>query len=341
MSRNPTPRYRADRDCWFAQVDGRRVTLARGRRNRAAARDALVLLLADRQRGHAPRSDRLVGELCELRLDRVIRDLAPRTAQGTAWYLNQFTREFGRVPVSSLTPHAVEAWLDRRAWGAQTRRNAITVIKAALVWGVKVRLIPASPLAEMARPSVKPRPLCVGRGDLEKILPWVRSEEFAEYLQVLSATGCRPSELARLEAGHLRPSTMTAVMDGKTTRKTGRSRVIHFPADAWAIVERRARQRPAGPLFLTEDGRPWGADARNTQIRSIRARAARAGVELPRFDSYSLRHGFITDALEAGLTSSEVAALVGNSSAVIDRVYDHLHKRGDAMRAALERVRGR
>lgn len=75
-------------------------------------------------------------------------------------------------------------------------------------------------------------------------------------------------------------------------------------------------------------------------MRSIRARAVKAGARLPEFDCYSLRHGFVTDALESGLTSSEVAALVGNSSTVIDRVYDHYRKRHPAMRAALERVRG-
>lgn len=314
--------------------------LARGKRSLPDAKRALVRLLADRQVRKSRPLDCPIGELCERRLDRVIRELAPRTAQGTAWYLGQFTKRFGRFKVSALKPHQVNQWLDDRRWSAVTRGNAIRIIKAAFAWGVREGIIDASPVQSLTRPTAKTRPLCVGAAELAKILPWVRSAEFAEFLRVLSATGARPSELARLEASHLRADSMTAVMGGKTTGKTGRNRVIWFPAEAWAIVARRAKERPKGPLFLTEDGRPWTANARNMQIRSIRARAAKAGAELPRFDSYSLRHGFVTDALERGLTASEVAALVGNSSEMIDRVYDHLHKRAPAMRTALERVRG-
>jgi integrase len=142
---------------------------------------------------------------------------------------------------------------------------------------------------------------------------------------------------------------MTAVMEGKTTARTGRRRVIWFPGEAWSIVARRAKERPAGFLFQTEDGEPWSNYARSSQIKALRKRfekargratdAEREKMTLPEFDSYSFRHGFVTDALERGLTSSEVAALVGNSSEMIDRVYDHLRKREPAMRAALERAK--
>jgi integrase len=243
-------------------------------------------------------------------------------------------------------------WLKHHeGWGPQTRHHAVTVLKSALTWAAKQGYLDQSPLATLDSPGTTRRPVCTGEADVARILPWVRSEEFREYLVVLSATGARPSEIARLEASHLRADTMTAVMDGKTTAKTGRQRVIWFTPKAWAIVARRAKERPDGLLFRTESGRPWGDDARNTQVRRIRERfeksrsnapkAKRDKMTLPEFDCYSFRHGFVTDALERGLTASEVAALVGNSAQVIERTYDHLGKREPAMRAALERARGR
>jgi integrase len=221
-----------------------------------------------------------------------------------------------------------------------TRRRAIAVVKAVFAWARKQGLVSTDPLFALEKPPMSSRPRCSGRAELDQIRPWVRSKEFLAYLEVLAACGCRPSELSRLEARDLRPDLMAGVLDvhKNSGRKQG-ARVVYFSAAAWKLVEERARLRPTGPLFRTRRDRPWSDSARNTQIRGIRARAKRAGVALPSFNSYSFRHGFITDGLENGATASELAALVGNSSREIDRTYDHLRKRQPAMRAVLDRVR--
>jgi integrase len=351
MPRTPRPRYRDDRGFWFAQIDGRRVILARGKKNLPAAREELRRRLAEGGRKASAPEDRLVGEVLEKRLDWILAHQRPNTAKDATWYLNQIAPTFGRARVSQLKPHQVLEWLDsKRTWSPMTRRHALTIFKAALSWGAKVGLISESPLRAMERPPVTTRPLCSGRAVLDQVLPWVRSAEFRDYLVVLAETGCRPSELSRLEAGHLRHDARAAVLvEHKTDGKTGRARAIYFTERAWPLVSARAASRPAGPLFLTAKGNPWSDGARACQLKAIRARfeAARAKLPkrqraktaLPRFDSYSFRHGFATDALERGLTSSEVAALMGNSAAMVERVYDHLRSREPAMRAALERAR--
>jgi integrase len=338
MPRTPRPRYRADRDCWFAQVDGRRVILARGKGSLAEAKAALLQRLAELPRIKDAEPDRLVGEILERRLDWLIRNRSARTVEGDRWYLNALASAFGRMRVSDLKPHHVHSWLARQpSWGPGTQRRVITLLKAAFAWADDMRLVPHHPLRTLKRPPSAARPRCTGQEDVARILPWIRSEEFRDYLIVLSETGARPSEISRLEARHLRGDLQAAVLEAhKTAHKVGTPRVVYFTERAWDLVTERARRLPDGLLFRTEQGRPWSDSARNTQIRRI---LKRAGGKLPRFTSYSFRHGFTTDALERGLTSSEVAALVGNSSQMIDRTYDHLRNRQPAMRAALERAK--
>jgi site-specific recombinase XerD len=342
MAKIAKPRWRADKNAWYGQVGGVRHTLAHGKKNLPDARKKLAELL--REVGQAVEAPSLmVGEIAELRLTWLKANRGARTLRDSKWYLRLFVERslpYGRMQAADVRPFHVQEWLGHHpAWGDQTRYHAITVVKSTFNWAVKQGYLKQSPIATLERPRATRRLVCTGAKDLALILPWVRSDDFREYLTVLSATGARPSEIARLEASHLRAETMTATMDGKTTAKTGRQRVIWFPTDAWSIVVHRARERPSGLLFMTEDGNAWGDFARSCQVRSIRARAKKAKAALPEFDCYSLRHGFVTDALERGLTSSEVAALVGNSAAVIEKTYDHLSRRQPAMRSALDRAR--
>lgn len=58
--------------------------------------------------------------------------------------------------------------------------------------------------------------------------------------------------------------------------------------------------------------------------------------------AYGYRHAFATEALAAGVPDAHVAALLGHTStAMLHRHYSHLTHQAQAMRAALERVRGR
>lgn len=351
MARPPKPRFREDKNAWYGQVGGVRYMLARGRKNHAAARSRLAELV--RGDGAQLATGPVVGEIAERRLDWLEQNRSPRTLKDAARFLQPFVMPalpYGRMLATELRPYHVEDWLRQQTgWGSQTRHHAATVIKSMFSWAAKHGLIASSPVAELSSPGGPRRPLCVGERELALILPWIRSDEFRELVLVLSATGARPDEIARLEARHLRPDTQTASMEGKTTAKTKRLRDIWFTPQAWAIVARRAKERPSGLLFRTRAGSRWSDNARKNQIARIRARfdAARAalpkaeqkGMVLPEFDSYSFRHGFVTDALERGLTASEVAALVGNSAEVIEKTYDHLRQRQPAMRGMLERAK--
>jgi hypothetical protein len=87
--RIPTkPWYRASKDAWYVEINGRQVRLAKGRDNEKAARDAFYKLMANGS-GKLPEADTLrVATVCDLFLDherRVLRATGCQRCHGAAF----------------------------------------------------------------------------------------------------------------------------------------------------------------------------------------------------------------------------------------------------------------
>jgi integrase/recombinase XerC len=154
---------------------------------------------------------------------------------------------------------------------------------------------------------------------------------------VLHATGCRPGEARGLTAADLDTARGIWRKPGKTTRRTGRDRVVHLPPALAVRLAELARANPAGPILRNTEGNPWTQTAVNTQMRRLRARIG-AGKELV---SYGFRHLFATDALENGVEAATVATLLGHSSLkMLMERYSHLIERDGHLKDALGKIRG-
>src|SRR5690606_35712005 len=96
-----------------------------------------------------------------------------------------------------------------------------------------------------------------------------------------------------------------------------------------------AHFRPAGRLFLNSRGKPWTSNAIRCQMRFLRDK-----LDLPSgVCAYAFRHTFTTDALESGIDTSTVAALLGHTStAMIDRHYGHLDQRSHHLKQSMHQA---
>lgn len=130
------------------------------------------------------------------------------------------------------------------------------------------------------------------------------------------------------------------IRKGKTTRKTGRKRVIPLTEALAATLRPLAARYAEGPILRNTRGEPWTENAVNTQMRRLRGRLERAGKETPELVPYSLRHLFATDALDSGVPLATLATMMGNSPEIIMKRYSHLIERPDHILEALDRVRG-
>ena len=77
---------------------------------------------------------------------------------------------------------------------------------------------------------------------------------------------------------------------------------------------------------------------RSNIIGAFRRLEKRLGIA--RFNPYSYRHSYITEALERGLTADIVAELVGNSPKTIAKYYSHLESKRNTLRESARKAVG-
>src|SRR5262249_8480657 len=150
------------------------------------------------------------------------------------------------------------------------------------------------------------------------------------FLRFLEQTGARPySEAAQIEAPMIDWDGSCIPLEKHKNARKGKKRTIYLSDEAKAILEDLCAKRPTGPLFCTRYGHAYN---RSNLIGAFRRLEKRLGIE--RFNPYSYRHTYITEALERGLTADIVAELVGNTPRTIAKYYSHLESKKNTLREA-------
>ncbi len=162
-------------------------------------------------------------------------------------------------------------------------------------------------------------------------------------------TGCRPGEAIRLRWQDLDWVNEVVRRPGKATAKTGKLRVLDLTPPVARLLRVIERLPGHHPVFVFTHMRGKNADARGEldpiagepwpdgssaakkmkHLRDAALAAQVAGlVELgpKRIVQYSARHAYASNALMKGLTSSEAAELLGNTSAMVEKVYGHIQR---------------
>jgi integrase len=245
---------------------------------------------------------------------------------------------YGDLPAARLTPELVKEWVEGQGWGESTRWLALTCLKAALNWSTRppARLLTTNPLQGIAMPRLRSRgaEALITPEEHERIMA-AAPEPIWRALLALRETGCRPGEVATVEARHFVPDAGVWLLDRHKTDKTGRPRIIWLTSRLVELSKELVQRHPVGPLFRRADGTPLKAKDLSDWLRRHRAKLG-----VPRVVPYSHRHGLVTDLLAAGVTETQVAALIGHvGTAVLHRHYNHLTARVQALHAALGRVR--
>ena len=114
----------------------------------------------------------------------------------------------------------------------------------------------------------------------------------------------------------------------KANARKGKRRVIYLTDESKAMLREMCRERPEGPLFVTRNGIAYN---RSNIIGTFRRLERWLGI--PKFNPYSYRHTYITEALERGLSSDIVAELVGNTPKTIAKYYSHLESKKNTLRS--------
>jgi len=332
------------RDGWGIRwpEEGRRACRS-GFQTKTQAREWFADHVAPRLRQRtAPSPEITFDDFCDLFLERHGATVSPRTKATLEERFAPSRDEFGSWTLRELE-HAsadVAAW--RAKLSASSRYRLSSAFRQALAAAVRWRYIARNPAAEAGR---NPQPRS------EELNPFTRkeidalAEELGETygpLVVFAAeTGLRTNEwVALLRRDVDRVGRAVVVQrrfaDGRLTPypKTERSRRrVPLSARAFAAVESLKARVDTPVLFPAPKGGYVGLDTWRTREWYPALEAA----GLDKRGPYALRHSFATEALAAGISTFELARLMGTSVAMIDRTYGHLARDSeDSIRARLD-----
>jgi integrase/recombinase XerD len=222
--------------------------------------------------------------------------------QFTAWCQLQHLRLFQvrRADIECFAARDMEA--RGRARATVTRR--LSTIAGFYRYAVEEELLEHSPAAHVRRPRLDYESHATGldRNEFGAILVAAGLGAAAEHalISLLALNGLRVSEAtgANIESPGVERGHRTLVI----TRKGGKIVTIPLAPRTARAIDLAIGERPEGPIFLTPDGRRLD---RHGAARIVRRVARRAGISKT-VGPHTLRHAFITAALDAGVPLRDV-----------------------------------
>lgn len=338
MARRSEVWYWTERKCWASTINGKKTPLGRG--TKAEAQQELYRLLSNPPSDTRPTTEGIsVKELIHRFNDAASAAIAPATLVLYERRLTQFGNHCGSMLASSVKPFHLTEWLATKNWSDTTKRTAAAIIKRAFAWGLKQGYLDRDPTTGFEKHPDARREVIPTEAQIKAVLAVAESKAFREFLLAVWKTGCRPGEAAKVTARDFDPVARTWTIQGKTSRKTGRKRVVYLPPEIVSLCERLAVEHPSGPLFRNSYGDPWSENAHSEYLRKIREDHPKLGLG-EEVVFAGLRHLFTTDALDREIPIATVAELLGHTStAMVSKHYSHLSDRASHLREAVEKIR--
>lgn len=282
------------------------------------------------------------------------RALDPKTISQASFYLASFADHLDGIHFTDCKQFHLEYWLlDNPQWESEhTRQAAQSFVVTAWRWAAQNRLIDVCPFRRIRNGPLLPR-MAIRPDEFRAMLSAARdcngrrgrrkrpsSSAFRKIVWFLWETGARTCEARECCWQHLDWEKGIITLDShKTVKVTGVARVITLTRAALRLLRmewRRRQPKLDERIFITSRGGPWECSGFCRHWRNYsRIAGIRASVS-----AYCLRHGFVVDCIETGLSEREVADLVGHKGTRYVEWYSRsLRNKVEYLRRNLERVR--
>ena len=286
----------------------------------------------------APRRGVTIDDATERFLAHKLRQgRSPATVETDRGHLTRFARTLpvGAQP-AHVERHHVETFLDRPKRNgdppsAAARNRVRATLRHFFGWAVDEGLARANPV-ETIRPARQvPNPRDhVTEAEYEAVMDAVEAAERAtgksrQWLKDWTAfawgTGLRPSEQRALKwaAVSLDEGTVRVGL-GHRVKTANSVRTVHVAGEALEVLRRRSGRRTSEHVFTGARGE--GPVEKRHVSKNLGRFASDAGVG-KRVVAYSLRHGYGTRMIQAGVPAFELAKMMGTSVQMIERHYGH------------------
>jgi integrase/recombinase XerD len=250
---------------------------------------------------------------------------------------------FGNCPVRGITVDELDRFRQSWKFGPTTATNTINRIRAFFNFCVKREWIEKNPGKHLTIPKVdtidrKP----FDQDELKKI--WAAVDEFPNwgiygsktrdrlraFLLTLRWTGMRIGDVIQLEDAKIIDDQITI-----RTTKTGQRVSIPMHPETKAALEKIKN----GNRFYF-----WSGEGKLKSAVSAWERTIKRLYKITKFrcHAHRFRHNLATELLAKGIPVSEVAAILGNSPKMIEKVYSQwIPRRQDSINQALKEAWGK
>ncbi|HKB04963.1 MAG TPA: site-specific integrase [Gemmataceae bacterium] len=348
------PWFRASKSAWYVELDGKQIRLGKHpttapppkRSEKTGLWNPPPGILDEFHRRMAAdratlpvRGKLTVAQVCDLFLDYSHKHHAADTYQTYRHFLQKFCDAHGRLTAADVRPIHVTRWLDNHPSWKGGRRHAVMAVKRAYAWADVQGVLSPNPVKHIRPDPRGRRTRVLTKDEQAQILAAVKDQPFRDFVLALTETGCRPSEVARVTAAHFKADLGVWVLDEhKTSRITGRPRVVFLTPEMADLSRRLAEEFPEGPLFRGPRGkRPFTRNGIRCRFRRLRKTLP----HLAHFVAYNYRHSYASRALVNQVPVAEVAALLGHvDTGMVSRVYGHLADQFGHLRVAARKAAG-
>jgi integrase len=251
-----------------------------------------------------------------------------RTAYDTKLRLKKhFLPQFGNKLVSSLTKTDLENWRsglvdkDNERASKDTANRVLSMVKALLNHALQdqshgIKDDSAWRFVKSFKSVGQPRSIRYTNDEISRLIACAPDKATGVLIKGAFLTGCRYGEMIAAKVADVDCGAGNWYVSGKTGSRT----VILHRAAVEFFRELIANRAGGEYLFTMASGQPWKA---SDQTRRFKAALKAAG--LPEDGSvYTLRHSYISRAIEAGIGPTIVAENCGTSVRLLEKTYSHL-----------------
>ncbi len=326
---------------------------------REAERELARLVVEVDEGRHAAAAPLTFGELLDRWLEMKAQAVEPSTLASYQWIAQRYLRPaLGSRKVASLRPMELDRlYADLHASGLSPRtvRLSHTVVRQSLEQARRWGLIARNPAVDASPPPQKHTEVTPPTVAQVRALIDAAGEDdpdFAAYLWVLAATGCRRGEGCALrwgdidlDGGEVTIRRSIALANGtpyEKDTKTHQVRRIALDGVTVSVLRdhrRRVRQRGLALgervgdesfVFADVEGRPWRPDVCTNRFGRLRAR-----LELGEVRLHDLRHFVATVLGDGGMPIATISSRLGHRDiATTLNIYTHAIPATDQRAAA-------
>ena len=191
----------------------------------------------------------------------------------------------------------------QRPWGANYEATFIKILKTCFIWGTDQGYIFENPFRKLKTARFKPsRTVIISKDDLEQIMAET-TPVFRQFVFALRHTGCRPSEVASVTAGHVDTNLWRWVFTEHKTDGKIEERIVWLDDEMIELTKRLVELYPEGSLFRNTLDKPWSRNAISQAFGRARMKLGIDDGAVP----YAVRHTFITEGLTNGVPTATIA----------------------------------